>query len=477
MSRFIAFDVETPNSLNNRMSAIGITVIENDAIIDEFYSLVNPETCFDAFNVQLTGISEKMVRNAPTFSELWSAIEPMMSGGLLVAHNAVFDLSVLKTCLRDYGIEWKPYVRYVCTVQTGRRVLPGMSHRLNVLCDYYGINLNHHYAASDSHACAEILLRYIEDGADIRQHIKTYSFREEKKSKERRTSLHDIWNPWHGCKKCSEGCRNCYMYYLDSLRDKDGAEIYKTKAGFQYPLSKDRSGQYKVKSGEMLRVCMTSDFFLEEADAWREEAWQIIHRRPDVKFFLLTKRPERVADHLPDNWGDGWENVMFNVTCENQRRADERIPILLDLPFKHKGIMCAPYIGPVRIRKYLSLGQIEQVLCDGENYGGARPCHYEWVKNLHDECAEYNVTFVFCGTGRRFIKDGKLYKLEGSIQTEQAYKSGLSFQGKPMDWRLTDEWGYPLNEATLYKPYFGEKCQTCGMKLTCNGCSRCGKCK
>ena len=181
MSRFIAFDVETPNSLNNRMSAIGITVIENDAIIDEFYSLVNPETCFDAFNVQLTGISEKMVRNAPTFSELWSAIEPMMSGGLLVAHNAVFDLSVLKTCLRDYGIEWKPYVRYVCTVQTGRRVLPGMSHRLNVLCDYYGINLNHHHAASDSHACAEILLRYIEDGADIRQHIKTYSFREEKK--------------------------------------------------------------------------------------------------------------------------------------------------------------------------------------------------------------------------------------------------------------------------------------------------------
>ena len=178
MSRFIVFDVETPNSLNNRMSAIGITVIENGAIIDEFYSLVNPETRFDAFNVQLTGISGKMVRNAPTFPELWPAIEPVMSDGLLVAHNAVFDLSVLKSCLRDYGIDWKPYVRYVCTVQTGRRVLPGMSHRLNVLCDYYGINLNHHHAASDSHACAEILLRYIKDGADMRQHIRTFSFRE-----------------------------------------------------------------------------------------------------------------------------------------------------------------------------------------------------------------------------------------------------------------------------------------------------------
>ena len=140
------------------------------------------------------------------------------------------------------------------------------------------------------------------------------------------------------------------MYYNDAIRGKNGAEIYRTKTGFRYPLSKERSGQYKVKSGEMLRVCMNSDFFLEEADPWRDEAWEIIHQRPDVKFFLLTKRPERVAACLPYDWGDGWENVMFNVTCENQLRADERIPILLELPFKHKGIMCAPFIGPVSIK-------------------------------------------------------------------------------------------------------------------------------
>ncbi len=289
--------------------------------------------------------------------------------------------------------------------------------------------------------------------------------------------LHDIWNPWHGCIKCSEGCQNCYMYYLDGIRDKDGADIYRTKAGFRYPLSKYRNGEYKVKSGEMIRVCMTSDFFLEEADAWREEAWEIMSRRPDVKFFLLTKRPERVADHLPWNWGDGWENVMLNVTCENQRRADERIPILHALPFKHKGIMCAPFIGPVTIASYLQEGQIEQVLCDGENYGGARPCHYEWVKKLHEECKTYNVTFVFCGTGRIFVKDGKTYKIKGSLQSEQAYKSGLSFRGKPIDWKLTDTWGGPLHPEKLYEPYFGEHCQNCGMRLTCNGCSRCGKCE
>lgn len=57
----------------------------------------------------------------------------------------------------------------------------------------------------------------------------------------------------------------------------------------------------------------------------------------------------------------------------------------------------------------------------GENYDGVCPCHYEWVKSLRDEYVAYNVSFVFCGTGRRFVKDGKLYQLEGGIQSQQAY--------------------------------------------------------
>ena len=289
--------------------------------------------------------------------------------------------------------------------------------------------------------------------------------------------MHDIWNPWHGCKKCSEGCQNCYMFYLDSQHGKAGSEIYRTKAGFRYPLSKDRIGQYKVKSGEMLRVCMTSDFFLEEADAWREEAWDIIRQRPDVKFFLLTKRPQRVADCLPYDWGDGWENVMFNVSCENQKRADERIPILLELPFKHKGIMCAPLIGEIDIAPYLQTGQLEQVLCDGENYGGARPCRYEWVKKLSDACREYDVAFTFCGTGNYFIKDNKTYHIEDSAtQSAQAKKSGLSHPGKPIAFKLTDTWGLPIPASEMYVPYFGARCESCGMRPICNGCSRCGKC-
>ena len=85
------------------------------------------------------------------------------------------------------------------------------------------------------------------------------------------------------------------MYFLDKMWDKDGADIYRTKAGFRYPLSKDRQGNYKIKSGELIRVCMTSDFFLEEADVWRNDAWDIMRQRRDVKFYLLTQRPQRVA--------------------------------------------------------------------------------------------------------------------------------------------------------------------------------------
>jgi hypothetical protein len=129
------------------------------------------------------------------------------------------------------------------------------------------------------------------------------------------------------------------------------------------------------------------------------------------------------------------------------------------------------------MRKYLETGQIEQVLCDGENYDGARPCHYDWVKLLRQECVDNNVTFVFCGTGRHFVKDGKLYKLEGNIQSQQARKSGMSFRGKPIHFELYDGWGYPISEDDRFKPVFRERCETCGMQMCCNGCSNCGKCE
>jgi len=162
-NKFVVFDVETPNKSNSRMSSIGISVIENGRITDKFYSLINPEQKFDTFNSKLTKISEETVKDEPKFPEVWNQIEGLMSDGILVAHNATFDLNVLKKCLQHYKIKWRSYTSYLCTVQIGRKIFPGMKHNLNVMCKHYNIQLDHHKASSDSHACAEILLHYLND--------------------------------------------------------------------------------------------------------------------------------------------------------------------------------------------------------------------------------------------------------------------------------------------------------------------------
>ncbi len=234
------------------------------------------------------------------------------------------------------------------------------------------------------------------------------------------------WNPWHGCRKCSEGCQNCYMFFLDKARDRDGGEIHKNKTDANLPIKKDRQGNYKIRSGEFVRVCMTSDFFLEEADEWRYEAWEMIRQRPDVTFSLLTKRAYRIRECLPPDWGDGWENVFIAVSCEDQRRADERIPLLLDIPAKHKWVSLKPFIGEMDLEKYLVTGQIETVLAGGENYEGMRPLHYEWVKKIYDQCIAYNVEFIFGQTGNVFVKDGRTYYIKDTkTQIDQALASGL----------------------------------------------------
>ena len=284
-----------------------------------------------------------------------------------------------------------------------------------------------------------------------------------------------IWNPWHGCHKVSEGCQHCYMYFLDGKRGIDTSKVYRTE-NFNLPVQRRRDGRFKLPSGMQLYVGLSTDFFVEEADEWRDEAWRIIRQRPDIVFRLLTKRASRIKDCLPKDWGDGYENVLLQVTTENQKRADERLPILLDIPAKHKGFMAAPFIGEVDAERYLATGQFEEVLCGGENYDGARPCHYEWVKKLSDQCRKHDVTFDFIETGTVFVKDGKMHRIpDKRTQSLQAFRSGLSYHGKKIDFKLTNPEPGFFDQET-YTPFFREHCKTCGSRMTCNGCSNCGNC-
>ena len=154
------------------------------------------------------------------------------------------------------------------------------------------------------------------------------------------------WNPWHGCQRVSEGCRECYVYRQDAAWQKDGGHVAKT-AAFGLPVRRSRDGRWKIPAGEMVFTCFTSDFLLAEADVWRREAWEMIRLRRDLHFMFFTKRIDRLSECLPGDWGAGYEHVTIGCTVENQRMADYRLPIFQKLPIRHKIIVCAPLIGPI----------------------------------------------------------------------------------------------------------------------------------
>ena len=233
----------------------------------------------------------------------------------------------------------------------------------------------------------------------------------------------NMWNPWHGCHKCSPGCKNCYVFFLDKIIDKDSNVISKNKTNFNLPLKKDRSGNFKIASGSEVATCFTSDFFLEEADAWRSEAWEIIKKRADVYFLICTKRPERILESLPSDWGEGYENVILTVTCENQQMAERRLPIFLEIPARRRFVFVAPILGKVSLDKFLESGKIDEVAVGGESYDFARECNFDWVKDIYFSCKKHSVDFDFHQTGSNFVVDGKRYKIKHHDEYSQAKKA------------------------------------------------------
>lgn len=232
------------------------------------------------------------------------------------------------------------------------------------------------------------------------------------------------WNPWHGCHKVSEGCRNCYVYRTDERHQKDSSIVYKT-ADFDLPMRKNRMGQYKIAPCEMVYTCFTSDFLVEQADAWRKIAWEMMRYRMDLTFFFITKRIDRLQECLPDDWGTGYDNVVICCTVENQQMADYRLPIYMQAPIKHKIIVCSPLLGPINLRPYLT-PQIQQVSVGGESGNEARVCDYSWVLDIRDQSADAQIPFFFQQTGAKLKKGNRIYTIPRKYQHAQARKAGIS---------------------------------------------------
>ena len=235
------------------------------------------------------------------------------------------------------------------------------------------------------------------------------------------------WNPWHGCVKYSEGCANCYVYRIDNVTQRDSSIVTRNSA-FDLPIKRGRDG-YKIKSGETVYTCFSSDFFIDAADDWRPEAWRMIAARPDLHFVIFTKRVSRIADCLPDDWGDGscYSHVTLGCSCENQRRADERLPLFLGLPLPHRVIVCEPLLGPIRLTPYLD-GRIEQVSVGGESGDNARLCDYDWVLAIRNDCASAGVPFSFHQTGANFRRGDKIYHIPRNLQQQQARRADIDIK-------------------------------------------------
>ena len=234
-----------------------------------------------------------------------------------------------------------------------------------------------------------------------------------------------MWNPWRGCKKCSEGCMHCYIHKGDAKRGINTNDIVKTK-DFCKPVEKLKNGSYKLKSG-IVYTCFSTDFLLQEADGWREECWKMIRQRADCTFLFLTKRIERFMACIPEDWGNGYENVVVCCTVENQDNADRKPSVFQTLPIKHKCITAQPLIGPIDLEKYLD--HIELVVVGGESDRDARVLDYDWVLDIREQCIRKHVSFEFRQCGTHFIKDGKQYRLQKKDLCSQARKANINYHG------------------------------------------------
>ncbi len=221
------------------------------------------------------------------------------------------------------------------------------------------------------------------------------------------------WNPWYGCHKVSQGCKNCYMFRQQARYGRDGNVVQRSRTTFGAPLVWAKKS--RRRSGERMKVftCSWSDFFIEEAGPWRAEAWDIIRQTPELTYLILTKRPERIVASLPDDWGQGWEHVWLGVSVEDQASADVRIPLLIQVPARKRFISAEPLLGqvdliqsafipspegcsfPLPFVRAIILAGIDWVIAGGESGPLARPCNPAWVRTLRDQCITISVPFFF----------------------------------------------------------------------------------
>lgn len=214
-------------------------------------------------------------------------------------------------------------------------------------------------------------------------------------------------NFWVGCRKITAGCAHCYMFTDQTRYGQDPGVVRRTKT-WGDPLKWNRKAKAE---GIRKRVftCSWSDFFIKEADPWRDEAWAIIDRCGWLDFQILTRRPERMAGRCGGSrthlaMGEAFPgmletetappraNVWLGVSVENRKQGLPRIDILRETPAAVRFLSIEPLLEDLG---EIELDGIHWVIVGGESGPGARPMHPDWALSIRDQCLEAEVPFFF----------------------------------------------------------------------------------
>jgi protein gp37 len=203
------------------------------------------------------------------------------------------------------------------------------------------------------------------------------------------------WNPWYGCTKISPGCKHCYMYRDMERYGRDPFTVQRSKTTFTAPL--------KWKEPRMVFTCSWSDFFIEAADAWRPEAWEIV-RDTSHTYQILTKRPHLIADRLPPYWDEIKHRAWLGVSVESPEYL-YRVNILRDVAADIRFISLEPLLVAIT---HIPLTGIHWGIVGGES-GSTRQCRVEWITDIVDQFRSCGLPiFVKQDSGSKPGKQGRI---------------------------------------------------------------------
>lgn len=217
-------------------------------------------------------------------------------------------------------------------------------------------------------------------------------------------------NFWSGCQKVSEGCKYCYMYRAKENNRVDPTKVVRA-SNFYFQSALSWNAPTKIFT------CSMSDFFIEDADQWRAEAWDVIYKTPQHSWQVLTKRPERIKDCLPLNWAnEGYSNVWLGVSiaCEAEKH---RLKTLQELKNNESRFLTflsvEPLIGDINFldttenENYFK--NLDWVIIGGES-GNAdgkyryRACELVWIENIIQHCKKHGIAVFVKQVGTDLAK-------------------------------------------------------------------------